>query len=485
MISRAEPIISARNEKNPPLETKNRNETWESPSLRGLSLRFMDFVGDYSSYFDVARRNVADKARCYLAGLLMKAPRKNMERMEEYVEKYDYEAQQQFLSDSPWDHRSLMDRVATDAGKLLGGPECGLLIDESGFQKKGRMSVGVARQWIGRLGKQDNGQVGVFTALSDGVGSALIDGRLYLPEEWTEDAERCDKAKVPDAERVFRTKLELALESVRNAVDLGLEFGWVGFDAFYGSAPWLLREIDDMGLVFVGDVRLSQSVYEQDPRPCFRQRKDGRSTKPRTDEAFVPIAESFSGDLSLGWEEIEIREGTKGKLRVSACRKRVWLWDGAEDRARCWWAVCTLDESSGDTKFLLSNASEDVTLRELVRRHAVRFWVERSFQDAKTSVGMADYQARGWKAWHHHMAMVMLAMLFLLYERRVHMVEVEMLSCQDLVELLNHFLPRRDLTLDAVLANIERRHRKRRDATESARRRDRIQEEMRTAANQI
>lgn len=483
MVGPAEPIISARNEKNPPPNPKNRNEIRESPSLRGLSLRFMEFVGEYSSFFDVARRNVADKARCYLAGLLMKAPRKNMECMGDYVEEFDYQAQQQFLSDSPWDHRALMDRIACDASALLGGPECGLLIDETGFAKKGTESVGVGRQWIGRLGKQDNGQVGVFAALSDGVGSALIDGRLYLPEEWTGDAARCEKAKVPEAERVFRTKLELALESVRNAVALGLDFGWVGFDAFYGSAPWLLREIDDMGLVFVGDVRTNQTVYGQDPRPFVPKGRGGKPGRPRPTVEAVPIAESFSEDLSLQWEEIEIRDGAKGKLRVSACRKRVWLWNGTEDRARCWWAVCTLDEASGDTKFFLSNAPADTTLRELVRRHAVRFWVERGFQDAKTSVGMADYQARGWKAWHHHMAMVMLAMLFLLRERRVHMVDVEMLSCQDVVELLNHFLPRRDLTLDAVLANIERRHRRRTEAMESARRRDRLLNERPTATN--
>ncbi len=141
-----------------------------------------------------------------------------------------------------------------------------------------------------------------------------------------------------------------------------------------------------------------------------------------------------------------------------------------EECARCWWAVCAHDEATGETKFFLSNATETVSLEELVRRHAVRYWVERGFQDAKSSLGMADYQARGWVAWHHHVAMVMLAMLFLLRERKLHMVEVEMLSARDIVELLDIFLPRRDLTLDAVVRNIERRHRKRREAIDSARR---------------
>jgi len=433
----------------------------------------MEFASDYRRYFDVARRNVGDKARRYLTGLLMKAPHKNMERMEEYVEEYEYQSQQQFLSDSPWDHRALMDRVACDAGELLGGADSALLIDESGFAKKGDRSAGVARQWNGRLGKVDNCQVGVFAALSDGEGSALIEGRLYLPECWSEDPKRCREAKIPESERQYRSKPELALEMIRRAVDLGLEFGWVGFDALYGSTPWLVREIEDMGRIFVGDVRNNFPVYEEDPRPYLPRRRGGRGrrfVKRRARCESRPIAEVFVEDPDLQWEEIAIREGTKGTLRVSACRKRLWLWDGQEKRPRCWWAVCTYDEATGETKFFLSNAPEAVSLGELVRRHAVRYWVERGFQDAKSSLGMADYQARGWVAWHHHIAMVMLAMLFLLREKKLHMVEVEMLSARDIVELLDIFLPRRDLTLEAVVRNIERRHRKRREAIESARR---------------
>ena len=118
----------------------------------------MSFWDSYRGYFCVARHNVSDKARGYLAGLMMKAPRKNMERMEEYVECYDYQAQQQFLSDSPWDHRALIARVGEEVDALVGGAESALLIDESGFEKKGTKSVGVARQWNGRVGKVDNSQ---------------------------------------------------------------------------------------------------------------------------------------------------------------------------------------------------------------------------------------------------------------------------------------------------------------------------------------
>jgi hypothetical protein len=130
---------------------------------------------------------------------------------------------------------------------------------------------------------------------------------------------------------------------------------------------------------------------------------------------------------------VNIREGNKGTIRVDACARRVWFWNGKEKQARCWWAVCVIDEASGDTK-LVSNAPANTPLEELVRKHAVRYWIERGFQDAKTSLGMTDYQARGWPAWHHHMAKIMLAMLFLLRERRVHLEEIELLSCQDIVD---------------------------------------------------
>jgi len=432
----------------------------------------MEFATGYNGFFNVARRNVADKARSYLQGLLMKAPRKNMERMEEYVQEYDYQGQQQFLSDSPWSHQALMEQVARDANTLLGGPQSALLIDESAFEKKGEKSAGVARQWNGRQGKVDNAQVGVFAALSDGNGGALIDGRLYLPETWTSDGDRCREAKIPIAQQGYRSKPQLALEMIARAVETGVKFGWVGFDAFYGSTPWLLRKVEDMGLVFVGDVRSNATLYCADPAPYMPRRRNGRGrpfTQRRARGESTTMAKLFSeGDVV--WEEVAIREGTKGTIRGTASAKRVWLWDGEEKEARQWWAVCVVDEENCETTFFLSNAPSETSLQELVSKHAVRYWIERAFQDAKTSLGMADYQARGWPAWHHHMAMVMLAMLFLLRERRVHLVEVELLSCQDIVELLNVFIPRRDLTPEDVIKNIERRHRKRREAMETARR---------------
>ena len=158
-------------------------------------------------------------------------------------------------------------------------------------------------------------------------------------------------------------------------------------------------------------------------------------------------------------------------LFLKASAQRVWLWDGEEQQARQWWAVCVIDSDSAERKFFLNNAPASTSLAELVRKHAGRYWIERIFQDAKTSVGMADYQARGWVAWHHHMSLVMLALLFLLKERRLHAKTLYLLSCQDIVALLDVYLPRTDRTKQSVINSMNQRHKKRRAAIESARRR--------------
>jgi SRSO17 transposase len=443
-------------------------------SLRRIASHFLKFTQSYSQHFNVAHQNVSDNARAYTTGLVAKALRKNMERMEEYVEDCEYESLQQFLSDSPWCHEGLNKHIAGDVNDLLGDPDGVLAVDESGFAKKGRMSVGVARQWNGREGKTDNCQVGVYAALSDGVHAAIVDFRLYLPKEWTEDKDRCLRAKIPEEKCKFKTKPELAVEMVETALANGLLFRWVAMDAFYGQVPQCVRSIDRRGLNFVADVHRNQIVYTEDPRPYLPRRKDRQGRKPtqlRAQTEGIRVDDLYKEEKAASWHRIRVRQGTKGVVFVQARRRRLWLWDGEEKTARNWWLVVIRDPLTNEIKWFISNAKATVTLTTLVRKHATRFWIERVFQDAKTSVGMADYQARGWIAWHHHMSLVMLALLFLLKQRRLHQQEVALLSCQDIVELLNHYLPRTDLTEEALLANLKRRHRARQRDIDSAYRR--------------
>ncbi len=406
---------------------------------------------DYRSCFETETRSVSEHARAYLSGLLMKAPRKNMERIEEYVEGCAYESMQHFLSDSPWDHKIVLDRVALDVRDLFGESETALIIDESALAKKGRMSAGVARQYNGRLGKVDNCQVGVFAALSDGRQTGLVDARLYLPEEWTGDPDRCRRAKVPEDQRQPRSKLMLAAEMILRARNLGLGFSWVCFDAFYGASSALLRQIDEWGIDFIADVRVNQHV---------RLMGSDKEKSERMDELFF-------GEVENEWESVRV-EYLDGPKIINACRHRILISNATDGKERTGWVVCTCDPESCACTYFLSNI--DCSLSELVRRHTRRYWIERALQDAKTTLGMADYQARGWLAWHHHMAMVALAQRFLLSEKTGDCRNIELLSAQDVVEALTVLLPRKGTTIDQVLDIIGKRHVKRHSARLSRRR---------------
>jgi SRSO17 transposase len=245
-----------------------------------MGKRFVAFCERYTEHFQLKTRQIGPQAQQYLSGL-MQAGRKNMERMAEVVPDSDEQALQHFLSNSNWDERAVLDQVALEADQLLGGEEdSALLIDESGFTKKGRGSVGVARQYNGRLGKTDNCQVGVFTALNRGERVTLIDKRLYLSESWTDDPDRCNAVEIPKDAQVFKTKPELALEMVRYNRRLGVRFQWVGMDALYGNTPSLLRALDEDGEIFVADVHSNQRLYLEDPKPRIPERKGNRGRHP-------------------------------------------------------------------------------------------------------------------------------------------------------------------------------------------------------------
>jgi len=173
---------------------------------------------------------------------------------------------QPFISNAPWRHEPVIEQIACDGDHLLGGKaDSALIIDESSFVKQGNRSVGVARQWCGRLGKVDNCQVAVFAVLTDGARHTPVDMRLYLPQRWVDDPARCELAEIPPEARRMRSKTDIALELVRAARARGMRFGWVGVDGGYGKEPAFLRALDDMGEIFVADVHCDQRVWSEPP----------------------------------------------------------------------------------------------------------------------------------------------------------------------------------------------------------------------------
>jgi SRSO17 transposase len=449
---------------------KGPSYSFRPSNLKAVSDRLIDIRSNYHDHFRVGNHSVAFAADAYLNGLLMKAPRKNMERMEEYVKGAEYESVQHFISESPWDEKPVKAQIAADVDSAIGGSHCMLAIDESSFTKKGNRSVGVARQYNGRLGKKDNCQVGVFGALTDGTHASLVDARLYLPQEWIDSPARCDVAGIPKEERVFKTKWEIGLEIVDTAIANNVRFGYVGFDGFYGNVPEFLKGLTARKCTYIGAVHKDQFVYEDDPHPYLprRKKKVGRKHtlyKSRTTGIRV---DQLSEEMDTPWKLITIREGAKGYVGVYARRKRVWIWEKGSEKAEEVWLVIIREPFTGEQKYFISNAAPTVTLTEMACKASYRFYIERTFQDAKTSIGMADYQMRGWTGWHHHMAMIMLAMMFLMKERIINEADVSLLSCQDIVEILNFYLPREDADEEAIFRQLEKRHEARRKAMESA-----------------
>ena len=434
-------------------------------------MRMSSFVKEVSDCFRTKSANSADIACRYVGGLLSETRRKNMERMDERLGKEpdiwddSYQATQQFISTSPWDEGLLYSRIADRAGERLGGTlDSVLSIDESSHAKKGRASVGVARQWNGRLGKEDNCQTGVYSALSCGSRVCLTGSRLYLPKEWIDDPDRCRGAGVPEAriEQGLLTKLDHARELITEAIDNGLKFGCVAMDAFYGRDPTLRRFMEEQGLTYCVDVPSNARLFTTEPTCEERPKLMGPATK-----TVAQVAADILRNPKRPMTTIVLRPGDDGDVEAEVCAERVWEWtEGEETPSEMWLVIRRMPD--GTLKHSLCNAGRTTSLRRLAGWQAARFWVERCFQDAKSHCGMAQYQARGWVAWHHHMALVALAVLFQMQERMSRAAPLPELTAADIMELMEWALIRRPSEAE-LIARISRRHEKREQSARNKR----------------
>jgi SRSO17 transposase len=437
-----------------------------------MAARVIALAQRYHSHFQSVTRNVADAARDYLCGLFQ-APKKNMERMEEVVPDADEQQLQHFLSQSPWEAQDVMAQVAQEADALLGGhADSSLLLDESAFSKKGSHSVGVARQYNGRLGKVDNCQVGVFAALSHGDRVSPVGGRLYLSKGWTRDRARCRAAGVPPERFKHQTKQVLALELVVEARQRGVRFQWVQSDSGYGHDAKFCQRLAALEERFLVGVPRKQRIYLEDPQPAVpaKGRKPGRTpTRLRAQVKATSVEKWAKRQPKTAWRTLDLRDTTKGKLEVEVLERWVWVWDGKSPHAQYGRLVVERDAQSGtDYKYALSNAGTEVSWEQVATQMRQRYWIERAFEDGKSQVGWGDYQARGWVAWHHHMALVMMAMLFLVQERGCQQAAHPLISCTDVVEWLGWVLPHRKVSPAELLRQMTWRHAKRQASIDAA-----------------
>jgi SRSO17 transposase len=390
----------------------------------------------FEAYVDglVAAIGHADRAeplRDYCLGLLMPGDRKSVEPMAAVTAPARVAAQHQsllhFVGNAPWLDETVLARVrdmVLPAIELHGAIEA-WIIDDTGFPKKGRHSVGVTRQYCGQLGKQDNCQVAVSLSIANHEASLPVAYRLYLPKDWAADPERRQKARVP-AEIRFRTKPEIALDQIRAACKAGLPRGLVLMDAGYGSDTDLRSGISTLGLLYVGGIGPNTTVWPPGTVPLPPKEWSGRGRPPtlvRRDPEHQPISVKA---LALGlpedtWETITWREGAADWLssRFARVRVRPAHRDNllSEPRPEEWLLIEWPADEAEPTKYWFSTLPDDIAFDRLIDLTKLRWRIERDYQDLKQEVGLGHYEGRGWRGFHHHATLCIAAYGFLISER--------------------------------------------------------------------
>ena len=390
-----------------------------------------------------------DKGLYYIKALFTtEKSHRNIEKMTDGYPKVDYYKIQHFISESPWSAADAMADAAKDVNQLFEGRKhIAFVIDESGEEKKGIESVGVGHQYCGNLGKTCNSQVAVYGALTSDNMVSIIDTRLYLPKSWTDDGERCDKVGIPEDQRNFKTKPELALEIINAQRAAGIRFDWINADGLYGHDQKFLNALEELNELYVIDIHSNKSVFLEPFELEIKDKKEGRGRKP---SRLLPNKKSINADEHIAnlnqkdWQKVTLRNGAKGVLAVEAYMQRVYVFDEIKNKCSPKLLIVSREKNSKDKwehKYAFSNAKDgDYTLEQLAFMLCHRFWVEHAFREAKQELGMTDYQVRGWLAWHHHMALVMMAMAFSLSEKITQKDEMPLLSTSDIrLILINKF----------------------------------------------
>lgn len=349
----------------------------------------------------------------YVSGLFSDAKRKNAETIAYYHDQ-DRQIMQKFVGQSPWDDRPMIKELARQIGEEIGEPDGVLVFDPSAFKKQGKQSVGVARQWCGRLGKIDNCQVGVYLGYVSRKEHALADVRLYLPEEWAKDRKRRKKCGVPREIR-FRTRHALALEMLAEHGD-ALPHGWIAGDDEMGRSSAFRRDLRVLKERYLLDVPSNTLVRDLQAEP---PRYSGRGRRPQ-----VPFVRADRWREALpedAWTTVEVRDGSRGPLVVQAAKTRVLA---KTDRRRVGpeevFVVFREVQGDGTMKhdYCLSNASFETTLAEFARVAKAEHRIEECLERAKSEAGLAQYQVRNWIGWRHHQTLSFLATWFLTQENR-------------------------------------------------------------------
>ncbi|MGE3703420.1 MAG: IS701 family transposase [Hyphomicrobiaceae bacterium] len=395
----------------------------------GVAWRFQLYIEHLSEAVGHADRHLP--LREYCTGLLLPGERKSVEPMAARVAPGEVGAKHQslhhFVAKAPWEETKLIASVRSFVLPKMESraPIRAWIVDDTGMPKKGKHSVGVARQYCGELGKQDNCQVAVTLSVASDHASLPIACRLYLPEAWANDKTRRQTAGVPK-EIAFQTKPQIALGQIEQATADGVPRGVVLADAGYGNDTALRSALTAMGLVYAVGVQGSTAVWASGTAPLPKKEWSGkgRPTKRlQRDATTKPLsAKALAQDLPRkAWKTVAWREGSKGALhsRFAAVRVRPSHRDTlrSEPHAEEWLLIEWPEGEKEPAKYWLSTLASSTPMATLVDTAKLRWRIERDFQDLKQEIGLDHYEGRGWRGFHHHAALSIAAYGFLIAER--------------------------------------------------------------------
>src|SRR3954451_1404921 len=394
--------------------------------VRAAAEQLVEFHDRFAPLF--GKDQAQDHAYDYLKGLMVCPDRKSVEPIALLVGHGDVSGLQKFINSAPWQYDDVQAEVqslfADELAPSAAGTPAGVvgIIDESAFAKQGVHSAGVARQHNGRLGKEDNCQVGVFLVGVTPAGAALLDHRLYLPKPWCEDTHaaraRREKAHIPE-EATFQPKARIAAELVRGVAVLGqTSLDWVVADEEYGKAGHFHDAMDELGQKYVVEVPVTTTVWTADPAGCVPA-YGGRGRKPvaPTREAVRSVAVVAAGLPASAWQALKVREGARGPLVFEFAAVRCWAMRDQEPGPPVWLLIRRSLEATPEVKYYISNGDAETPLAVLAQVACTRFRVEETFEACKSYFGMAQYETRSYVGWHHHMTLVGLAHLFVTLTR--------------------------------------------------------------------
>jgi SRSO17 transposase len=360
----------------------------------------------------------------YIAGLIGPGDRKSVQPMAHRLGMTSHDRLHHFVSVGLWAAEPLQAALLAQANRLVGGPDAYLVIDDTALPKKGSHSVGVASQYASALGKNANCQTLVSVTLAKGEVPVPVALRLFLPESWTGDPTRLDRAGVPKQHRAFRSKPEIALAEIDRLLEAGISFGVVLTDAGYGLSAPFRQGLSVRGLVWAVGIPRHQKVYPADVQLIFPVARRGRPRqRPVPDQLAIPAETMLAG---AKWRSVSWRRGTKGKLKARFAVLRVRVADGPPQRigdkgaqhmpGEAVWLVGER-RASGERKYYLSNLPPDTDLKTLAAAIKARWVCEQAHQQLKEELGLDHFEGRSWTGLHRHALMTMIAFAFLQHRR--------------------------------------------------------------------